>query len=218
MLKAALFDFDDTLLATRDERIPILKSTIRDFGFIVDNEKLEKSWGKPFNKLIRSIAPAIDYNIFITKYAKNMEAIPPKILPGALEVISNLALKNIAVYVVSSSSNKLMIQDLKRSAILKYIDRCWGYEDTRFHKPDKRTILGFLEELEIKSIGRNEVFYMSDGISDFKIAKKNNLPFYAVLTGKNRGEDFLAAGLEESRIFSSMQEFYIRELQLLLNH
>jgi len=204
--KVAIFDFDDTLMATKVGRVAALTKALSDFGYHVTEDGIDSNWGKPFDQLISSLAPNIDYKSFYKHYSKIMLGFPPVVQPGVIEVLQFLKANIIPIYVVSSGSRDLVIQDLERGDIAKFINKLWCFEDTEYHKPDPRTLKPIIGTLETNGILPRDAVYIGDSLSDYHVARENDINFIAVLSGMHKYEDFRGAGLRDENILVSLQE------------
>jgi len=214
-LKAIIFDFDDTLMATRNSRVAVLIKAAANFGYRLTPEDVAKHWGKPFNELISDMMPGVDYEAFRCHYAKIMCSIPPQALPGACDLLAELTPHGVRIFVVSSGARDLVRQDLEDGDLWQYVSRLWGYEDTPYHKPDPRTLDPVLLTLAEHDIHLNQAVYLGDSTSDFEVASAKGLLFCAVLTGVHTREDFLMVGLQEDLIVNSLEELLAPEGWLL---
>lgn len=208
ILKAAIFDFDDTLMATRINRISILSQVALGFGYGITTEAIKQHWGKPFDKLIIDLMPGIEYEVFIREYSAAMRLTPPIVQPGALRVLQALQERSIIIVVVSSGSRELVNQDLCAGGLRKYISKVWGYENTQNHKPHPKTLDPIVLELAERDISVNNTIYVGDSISDYKVANVRKIFFIGVLSGICTRDDFRAFSLEEEQIIESLNEFH----------
>jgi phosphoglycolate phosphatase-like HAD superfamily hydrolase len=214
-LRAAILDCDDTLIATRASRTDALIVGAAHFGFTITSADIGEHWGKPFNQLISSLMPGIDYDAFLHYYAEIMRNIPPIVLPGVPALLLQLKSSGIRTLLVSSGSRELVVQDLEASNLLQFVDRLWGYEDTVYHKPDPRVLDPILSTIREMSISQDKVLYMGDSIQDFLTASHHRLLFCAVLSGSSTREDFRAIGLDDNLIINSLEDLLAEESWLL---
>jgi len=205
-IKAAILDFDDTLLATFEQRAHLLIKVGFDFGYHVDIEKIKFYWGKPFYDLISGIMPNIDYQNFYERYSEAMLSIQPKIQLGARPLLEYLKKHNISTVIVSSSSRELVLQDLVSVKLQKYIDFVWGFEDTLFHKPDPRSLEQALSYLKRNGIFSGACISIGDSPNDYFAARENGIAFFAVTTGNDNMKSFISSGLKQEFIYPNLQE------------
>jgi phosphoglycolate phosphatase-like HAD superfamily hydrolase len=205
-LKATIFDFDDTLVATSVSRTEALISSAARFGFAIASTDIEKHRGKPFNLLISGIMPGIDYDAFLADYSQIMRRFSPMVLPGVSALLSELKTLGIPVFIISSGSRELVLQDLEATGLWHFVSRLWGCEDCLYHKPDPRTLDPVLSAVSELGILIDQTVYLGDSTADCLIASLRQLPFCAVLTGCNRREVFRVMGLPEPLIVGSFED------------
>lgn len=205
--KAAILDFDDTLLATYEQRSILIIEVARIFNYQITNEIIKQNWGKPFYQLITDMMPGINFEKFQKTYSQAMQASKPKMQEGAKSFLQFLNKQGALILIVSSSSRDLLIQDLSVVGLKKYVDFIWGYEDTFYYKPDPRSLEQAL--LYINKVGIDTQYTVSIGDSpnDYLAARNNNISFFAVTTGHNSREDFEKTGLDTNNIFANLPQF-----------
>jgi phosphoglycolate phosphatase-like HAD superfamily hydrolase len=202
---AVLFDFDDTLMATRQTRVPLIVDTLAEFGCHVELTNVIGHWGKPFPQLIECLAPAVDYGVFHRQYSERMSSQAPVVLPGAAELLQRLRDTGTCVEIVSSGSRKLVLHDLEAGGLMTYVERVWACEDTGLCKPDPGVLDRPLEQLEDRGIPRRTVAYVGDSWADFRVAHSHGLHFVGVLTGLQSRADFVAAGVPSVHIVDTLR-------------
>jgi phosphoglycolate phosphatase-like HAD superfamily hydrolase len=207
---AILFDFDDTLMATRETRVPLIVDTLAELGCHVELESVIDHWGKPFPRLIGCLAPSVDYEVFHQQYSERMSSQAPVVLPGAAELLKRLRDLGARVEIVSSGSRKLVLHDLEAGGLMTYVGRVWACEDTDSCKPDPQVLDRPLAQLEARGIPRRTVAYVGDSLADFRVAHSQELPFVGVLTGLQSRGDFLAAGVPSGQIVDTLRALRVR--------
>ena len=200
-----VLDFDDTIAATRESRSKILRKVASSqFGIQISEEGINSNWGKPFDELLRCLAPTINEKEFSNVYADVMRRHPPKILPGVRHIFQEAYLNNIAILVLSSGSNQLVYQDIEAANLSDFVLKLWGYEDTSRHKPDPKVLEPILAFSSSLGISKNTLLSIGDSTSDHHVAQRNGIPFIATLTGGHTQNDFLLAGLPKDRIVKNL--------------
>ena len=205
-LKSAIFDFDDTLMATRRSRTEALIMGAARFGYSLTPRDIAEHWEKPFNELVAALMPGVEYETFYNHYASVMRRVPPQEVPGASALLAALTGRGVRVFVVSSGSRGLVHQDLEADGLSRYVSALWGYEDTPYHKPDPRTLDPVLLTLQETGINLSEAVYIGDSISDMAVATARGLLFCAVLTGQHGRSDFRSLGLQDEFIVDSLHD------------
>lgn len=211
MIKAILFDSDDTLIrystiGTRcvQQSAKILKLRIprkdeidsiygRSFRYVVN-----KLWGDRYYKNVYNI-----YKKLVLKYKL-------KEVSGAKKTV-NWAYKHYKIGVVSAKIRDIMIKNFKDAGFnTKKFKIMLSAEDTRYHKPDPRVFSKAIKKLKVK---RNQILYVGDTISDFMAAKRAGFSFVGVTTGYFKNKDFTRVGLKKQNILKSIRylPFWIKK-------
>lgn len=182
MVKAVLFDFDDTLITTFETK----SRAVQDFGKYYYNkdislETIRKSWAFPFRDSLAYLFDDVDtIDAIMEKYMPFRKKYPAKRYPDALAVINTLAGK-YKIGIVSSSSREALHSDL---LLVGFAVERFFYiqtsEDTSVHKPDPLVFHPILSVLEKHHIQTNETVYIGDGISDYLAARGAGLSFFGL--------------------------------------
>lgn len=196
-----IIDFDDTLVATRPARGPLLIDTLNRFGATVRELDLDRHWGMPFSELVSRLAPDVPQKAFTEAYTSAMAAHPPVVHAGAGDLLSLFSERGLPVVVVTSSIRELVLQDLRVAGLLGLINRCWCAEDTEIWKPDPAMLRPVLASL---GTAPGELVYVGDDLADRAVAVGNHVAFLAVLTGLHSGDDFAMVGQSHDMMFDSL--------------
>jgi HAD superfamily hydrolase (TIGR01549 family) len=197
MIRAVIFDLDDTLVKTRAIKAQQHKAVAREFyGREVTDEKLGEHWGKPFDALVTSLHDNVDTIENLRKvYAATSDRFPKEIHDDTLEMIDELTAKGIQLGIVTATNREYLLKDLKRLGIpSERFFSLQGADETEFHKPDPRVFDTVLETLEELGISREETMYVGDALTDWYAARDAGLQFIAVTTGSHTAKEFKAAG------------------------
>ena len=190
MLKAIIFDFDDTLVRYKDINVKCHQSAAKELKLKVPSkEELLSFSGKPWDKMIKSIWKGIDLKKFkkvYYKYANKLPRLPIKGIPETLKYLKN---KDYKLFILSSKSKDKIISILKQVKIpLDYFTYIFGCEDIKLHKPSGEAFDVFLNKF---NYSKKDVVYVGDSITDLEAAKNANIPFIGVLTGQCNRPIFL---------------------------
>lgn len=205
MIKAILFDFDDTLVQTKVIRFEAVKHTAKKFyNLSLTDEHISKHWGKPFAEMMLEIFNHVDTSEnIIERYKSILPEYPNKPYPETLDTINALKV-GYKLGIVSSSSTELIISGLKNVGIdPSQFDYIQGAEKSEFHKPDGRVFEPSLLFLQQLNISRDQVVYVGDSIDDFAAAKSADIHFIGVHGRTISKEDFDKV---EARSISSLKE------------
>lgn len=204
---AVLLDFDDTLLATFESRVPCVLKAASHYDYVVSLEEVMNVWGLPFRQMIETLLPGIDYGDFYSHYRSVMTEFPPVLHKGAVEFLNFANSVGLYTIVVSSSSRALVIQDLAATNILSNINSIWGHEDSKYHKPDPRVLMPILKHMRNSGIWSSMIPYIGDSVKDYlACGAYDNIVFLAVTTGQDTVETFVKAGLSSERVYGSLIE------------
>ncbi len=196
MIKAIIFDYDDTLVQTMASKWDALKETGKRFyGLTITDEHIRKFWGKPFQEMLEGVLMHADtFDKLEHSYMQVHGDFPMQAYDDAPRTIKTL-MEAYAVGVLTASARKLVISDLTMLGFpvedMAYIQTS---EDTDIHKPDPRVFTPILEHLSRRHIDRNEVLYVGDALKDYEAARDAGLKFYGVTYGTASRAEFEAHG------------------------
>ncbi len=198
MVKAVIFDLDDTLVKTYVIKWQQHKAVARDFyGRDVNETELREHWGKPFDALIAALLRDADTVENMRRaYASTADRFPKEIHDDTLEVIDSLHNRGIEIGIVTATNREFLLRDLKRLNVpIEKFFCLQAADETAFHKPDPRVFDPILEKLSARGIDESDVVYVGDALTDFHAARDAGLAFVAVTTGLHSAEEFKSEGV-----------------------
>lgn len=205
-IKAVIFDFDDTLVRTKDLAIERHLKAAKIAGLNLAEKDLLEKYGEPWPDLLYGIFKN-ETERFLDVF-KSLGAFRGASMEGADDIIKEMHSKNIILGVLSSSPREILqdriAKDLLNSGFFNkniIISR----DDVKRHKPDKEAFYTILSYLKSKNITPRQVVYCGDHLSDFLAARNSGINFIAVTTGINNEKDFVANGLDERMIIPSIK-------------
>ncbi len=199
MIKAVIFDLDDTLVETRPTIWEHHKTVAKKFYNIdLDEETLLKHWGKPFNILIQELYQNSDTPENMLKANISMRHdFHKKVYKESVSVVTKIIASGIKVGILSAANKDLIIEDMMRLRFpVGRLAAIQGHEDTSVHKPDPDVFLPIFEKLEKEGIKKEEMVYVGDSLDDLRAATAAGIDFIAVTTGLYSEEDFKKNGAE----------------------
>ncbi|MBI4154620.1 HAD-IA family hydrolase [Candidatus Woesearchaeota archaeon] len=204
MIKAIIFDSDDTLIDFSKTAAPCIQKTAAKLKLKVpESDKINKLWGRSLRFIVSYFWGDVYYKKFRREYFKIIFKYKFKEINGAKKVLIRLKRK-YKLGVISAKPRPLMIKNFKDTKIdIEMFKFMLSADDTRFHKPDARVFSKVIKNLRVK---RNEILYVGDALIDFKAADKAGFNFVAVLTGYYKQKDFVQAGLKRQNIIKSVRE------------
>jgi phosphoglycolate phosphatase len=182
MIKAVLFDFDDTLVKTKEIRYKALKEAGRTFYNInISDQEIDKYWGQPFNPFISGIFRSLDTPEKLTEnYKSILHKYPNEPFPKTNGVLKTLS-KKYLLGVISSSHPDLIRGGMESTKIdpnLFFFIQ--SFFDTDVHKPNPEVFLPTIEKLKTKNIDKSEIIYVGDAIDDYEAASNAGLHFCGI--------------------------------------
>ena len=205
--KAIIFDFDDTLINTKDVSIEKHKEAARILGIDFDEKELIRRWGQPWPMLLYEfLGDKADKFVKIMGRLENFEFGQIK---GAEKAILYAKQNKMFIGILSSSERKWVLRKAESASInLQHFDD-WLIicnEDVEKHKPNPSAFNIILKRLSEKGLNKDEVLYCGDNLIDFETAKNAGINFMAVTTGFTEKEHFIEAGLSGEMIIPSIKE------------
>lgn len=222
MIKAIIFDYDDTLVKTLECRVKAIVACAKeDFGIALSTQTVTEFWGRPFNEIfiklfnldpenkankteeeVKAINDRLD--AVKAKYYETIKRFPNKLHENVNEVIQNLADKGYKLGIMSSLHEALLTKDSIETGLNRdlffFIQSA---DDTDVHKPDPKAFTPTFNKLNAFNIKPNETVYVGDAISDFVAAKAANMEFIGITSGKVTKAEFEKEG---ARVISRMND------------
>ncbi len=200
MIKAVIFDFDDTLVASREAKWAQHTHVAKTF-FNIDlkEDKIREHWGKPVNILALELYDNSDTweNIHII-LRSTRDAFPKKLHSEVAGTLEYLLGRGIKIGILSAATSSDIKHDLVKYNIpVDNFTIIQGAEDTLVHKPNPEVFIPILEHLSQEGIQNKEILYVGDSLDDLKAATGAGINFVAVTTGLYAEEDFKKAGAKK---------------------
>lgn len=216
--KAIIFDFDDTLINTKDVSIKRHIETARKLGIEFDKRELIKRWGQPWPQLLYEVLGR-RADEFINAI-KDIKGFKFSQIEGASQTLSYLKSKGFFIGILSSSEREWVLRKTESASLSVRDFDDWlvfSNEDVKECKPSSLAFETILGRLMARGVSRDNIYYCGDMLIDFETARNAGVNFIAVTTGFHRKEDFIKAGLEESMIIMSVKELpsKLEELKLI---
>ena len=195
--KAVIFDFDDTLVESRELKWAHHKHVAKKFyGMDLTDADIKSHWGKPLNTLIGELYRNADSVENITNailsvkddFQKDMYEKTPDVIKALLD-------NNVQVGIVSATTKDFLMQDMHRLELpFESFFLIQGSDEVSAHKPDPKVFDSALELLSLKGITKDDILYVGDSLDDFTAASGARIHFIALTTGLYSKEQFTRAG------------------------
>jgi FMN phosphatase YigB (HAD superfamily) len=169
MIKAVVFDFDDTLVDTKGFVIEHMARTIEEVDGEVDEMQIEMLKDVLYENLhFEEIFQRLfseNWELYLSKYRETAPMTSYKPMPGMLELVEELKEKDVKLYILSNRTR--MLED--RMAQAGFVPSDFKiYSALEGHrKPDQLAYTPVLEELDRDKIEKNEVLVIGNHPDDY---------------------------------------------------
>lgn len=201
-MKIVLFDIDETLLSCTESIVYGSKVMFKKVFNIDANETLINNVGKTEKGIIEEVirlvkhypenytvdVPNKAYQVYAEAVASFLKTNPPKVLPGIIELLENLALLDDVLLGLLTGNSRLRSEvKLKTAKLDKYFkDKNNLIRGAFGDISNKRSDL-IIEAKE--KYGEGTYVIIDDSLIAAKMAKENNIPAILVATGHATQEE-----------------------------
>lgn len=208
MIKAVIFDFDDTLIRSSHSTIKGCIFASRTLGLRVPPEnEVARLLGLPWSEVVKSLHPEIEEEDFNKAYIKCGGNEGSYATKGAKVINKKLREANIFTGIISSRDMNSIYDKLEKTGFDKTeFDHIEAHTKEKFSKPDPRVFNHLLQKLSKSKLLKSEIVYVGDAIYDYLAANGAGLNFIAFINGAYSKEEFMEAGLEERFTMESFEE------------
>jgi phosphoglycolate phosphatase len=181
--KALIFDYDDTLVQTREIRYKTIKRINSEvFNYTITDREIDSAWGLPADKfllkLFGNFSQDLNYLWDIYNNYKKFDRNQPH--HYAFNFIRKYQ-DHFLFGIVTSSSFHVVTQELEDMKIdLKLFLSIQGAEHTPVHKPDPDVFLPIFEKLAEIDIKKNDILYIGDSPADFYSSSNFGINFLGI--------------------------------------
>lgn len=215
MIKAVIFDVDETLINTGDNTCKGLTKTAQKLKLRVPEDKeMRRLFGLPWRALVCTLWPEIkdgdvlDIEYFNQKYMEHgCDEYPISSPPKTADILSLLKKKNLLLGIITSRRYQELPGILEQVGLdVSLFDYVEAHDHNGYGKPDPRVFNNLKKALEEKGIKSGESVYVGDAIYDYQAASGADINFIAFINGAYSEEDFIDAGLDTGLIVKSFNE------------
>jgi HAD superfamily hydrolase (TIGR01549 family) len=209
MVRAVLFDLDDTLIDSTRNYVKTIWRTCDELGLPRPAEALLKAGFVTWRDHVEAIFPEVVFETFASQYRIHAHEIPYPAIPGALDVLEELAHRQLGI--VTNRDKGLCGLRMSQAGIdVSHFDFIHTVEDLPGAKPHPQALEPAV--LQVAPLARDEILYVGDRPEDARVAQSAGIGFVAVLTGVMEAEAFAALGVSEACILDSVRELpnYLR--------
>jgi phosphoglycolate phosphatase-like HAD superfamily hydrolase len=200
------FDYDDTLVRTRECKTRAVEELARRFyGKQLTEEEIEEAWGEPYSLFFRKLLGDVDSDLgrIVDRYKSLNPEFPVVAYSDATSVVAAL-LECHFVGIVSACGREQLVGQLAESGFEHtQFSFLIAAEDARFHKPDPRVFEGLEALMSSNGICANEVVHVGDSLRDFLAARAASFDFIGI---GRRARDAEAMKTHGARVVGSLTE------------
>jgi phosphoglycolate phosphatase len=197
IIKAYIFDHDDTLVGTRVPKWAHHKYVAdRFYGRTLKDEDILSHWGKPLPKLVCLLYGTENEEEALANNRSCHEDFPKVLFEETVPTLKYLQSTGKTLGVVTATIRFSFEHDLSLLGIPKELfDYTQTAEDSEYYKPDPRVFEPAIEWLRKRRIEPGEVLYVGDGLHDTKAALGAGFRLLGVETGLVTGDQFKEHGV-----------------------
>jgi HAD superfamily hydrolase (TIGR01549 family) len=174
MRRALIFDWDDTLVRTKQCRFAAIQAlSSRYYSFTLSDAEIASHWGRPFRDLFSGLFSTRDDDVerVIERYLMLVPEFPLEAYEGTVEALVSLVSAH-SIGILTSASRRVVLPDLKRLGLpFARTDLVQCAEDTECHKPDPRVFDPLIATLARDGIAPRDIVYVGDSVTDYEAAR-----------------------------------------------
>lgn len=208
MLRAVVFDLDDTLIASTPGYLATMRRTAVELGLAEpDTQALLRPFSS-WREAVEALLPGVSFAKFSQHYQTLAKEIPYRAIDGAVDALEALR-QNRPLGIVTNRERRLCALRMEQAGIpAKLFDFIFTAEDLPAIKPHPRSLEPAFKALNGhgRTIQAQDVVYVGDRVQDGQAAQAAGSVFVGVLTGVDTTNDFQAAGFARDTILSSVRD------------
>jgi len=203
MIKAIIFDSDDTILDFSSVACPVIQDVAGRMNLCVpEDDEINKLWGLPLGLFLQKLWDDVNVSEFEKLYYSLIEKQEFCEIKGTKVTLHALS-SRYPLGVLTTKPEYLMYDNFKSAGFdLNVFKFLHGAEHSPHRKPDPKV---FDNSLAILNILPENVLYVGDSMFDLEAALDAGINFVAVETGFYKKKDFIHKGLEPENIIESVK-------------
>ena len=210
-IKAIIFDYDDTLVRTREIRYQTIKTIAKTrFSTQIKDVEIDSAWGLPGDSfLIRLFGRHVgdDLETLWNIYNEYCAVDPNQLHHGAVDFLKEFA-DSLSYGILTSSSEKRVSTELSELGLSRhlFVD-IQTSEHSNVHKPDPFVFEPICQKFENIGVSRAAILYVGDTVADFKAATGFGLQFIGMAHSEREKSTFLQESINHLDGFVKLTEF-----------
>jgi HAD superfamily hydrolase (TIGR01549 family) len=213
MIKAIIFDLDDTLLMTKETKYQALKFAGKHFYNIeISDKTIDTHWGKPFLEFMGEVFGHADESENISKnYKSIVKKYKNKPYENTLSTLEKL-FGNYKIGILSSAAQSLVMYDIECAGLpVEKFTYIQSAEDTNVHKPNPKVFEPILRVMSEHGIQPSDMLYLGDTTYDFEAATGAGLSFIGMANRTISKSDFDKLGTRSIESISELPKLLAME-------
>lgn len=207
--KAIVFDYDDTLVRTREVRYATLMRVARErYGFDLQRPEIDAAWGTPGDEFMRMLFDRQEPDLarLWGIYNEECKQDPNEAHPGALDFLQTFS-RRLPLGILTSSSRRRVLPELAETRIDESpFVRIQTAEDTPLHKPNPAVFAPWIAWAAEQSATADEILYVGDTLNDHAAAIGAGLRFIGMAHTSREQDLFRDSGI---RFVGSFKELAV---------
>jgi phosphoglycolate phosphatase len=210
--KPLIFDYDDTLVQTREIRYNTIKRIHSEiFNCNISDKEIDLAWGLPADKFLLKLFGKFttDLNYLWEIYNNYKQADLNRPHENAFNFVRDYQ-KIFHFGILTSSSFKVVRNELKDMKIDQNLFfNIQGAEHTSVHKPNPDVFLPTFEILSKKQINKPEILYIGDSPADYHASSNFGLNFLGIAHDDRHLKFFHDLNIDYIRSFFELESILI---------
>lgn len=198
MIKAIIFDLDDTLIQTSKAKYKALQHAAKKFYDLdLTDDDIHSHWGKPFELFIRDLFREVEETQKIIKnYYSVRNNFPTPAYAESKKTLLALR-KQYKLGMVTASTLHMTLEDLRIAGLSELMfDLIQTCEETSFHKPNPKVFDPIVSKFLGEKISSRELLYVGDSLSDWEAARGAAIRFVGIADRTTPRVKFDEVGVE----------------------
>lgn len=211
--KGVLFDFDGVVVDSFETHFSAWKKAFSElFGFEI-NDFPENCEGKSpmlISKAFCEIANAPEKaNVLYSKKEHNLNnsSVPPKLLPGVVEITSLLKKENIPYGIASNATKQFLLNSVQQLNL--DFNTIFGFEDYEKPKPAPEAYITLAKALGFDKASLKDLWVFEDSIAGTTAAKLAGMQPMGILTHMSEKALIEAGSVKNFKDLAAAHEFII---------
>lgn len=200
-IKLAIFDFDGTLMDTKETIVVAKQETMKELGIPVADVKscvgtIGLSAKLGFQKIYPDLSDEmldLCVKTYREKFNSLKETIPPVLFPNVEKTLKNLKMHDIVCTIATSRNRKSLLEFLDLMKLSEFFTYILAGEDTPLLKPNPDPVLKTLADLSFKA---ENALVIGDMPFDILMGKNAGVHTCGVTYGCSDRTALLEAGAE----------------------